>query len=94
MNKLKSLAMNHKLIEKEFIQDNSHCAFCVADMESKCAYLFRVWMGCLTASDTDDTILRPHPECKGALNNYLYVFINVCTMFVVRFFITIIQYDD
>ena len=68
--------MNHKLIEKEFIQDNSHCSLSVADMESKCAYVFRIWMGCTVAHTyyPYKTILRPYPQCKRALNNYMYVF--------------------
>lgn len=73
LNKLRSMAMNLNLIEREFIAKNSHCSFCAADMSSSCSYPFRIWMGCMQTIDDKDAFQKPRPECQRALNNYMYV---------------------
>ena len=79
---MKTIGMNHKVLEQEFIEDNSHCHLCSADMAGPCAYLFKEWMSCassLDKSDPNDPRANPqlnHKECQGVLNNYVYV--NYC----------------
>mmetsp|Transcript_59929 Transcript_59929/g.73413 ORF Transcript_59929/g.73413 Transcript_59929/m.73413 type:complete len:141 (+) Transcript_59929:35-457(+) len=77
LNFLRTLGINYKLIEREFIDENSHCHLCSADMNGPCAWYFRVWMGCASAldnSDKNDPNSSPnliHKSCQGALNKYI-----------------------
>ena len=79
INRLRTLGMNNKICETEFIEENSHCHLCSTDMAGPCAYQFRVWMACASAldnSDKNDPLSTPqlsHKQCQGALNKYVYV---------------------
>ena len=81
--KIKTIGMNHGILENEFIDENKHCHLCSADMNGPCAFPFREWMGCASAldmSDKNDPHSNPelnHKECQGVLNNYMYVFLYV-----------------
>ena len=78
MNRVRTIGMNLKIAETEFIEDNSHCHLCSADMAGPCAYPFRVWMACAAAMDKSDksdpnsTPQLSHKECQGALNKYVF----------------------
>eukprot|EP01083_Nonionella_stella_P176589 618245_1 len=80
--KIKTIGMNHNVLEQEFIEDNKHCHLCNADMKGPCAFPFREWMGCagaLDKSDPEDPQATPdlnHPECQTVLNKYM-----LCVMY-------------
>ena len=77
ITKIKTIAMNYKVLEHEFIEENSHCHLCAADMAGPCAFPFRQWMGCAAAldmSDKEDPHATPdlnHAECQKVLNKYI-----------------------
>ena len=85
---MKTIGMNYKVLEKEFIEENSHCHLCSADMAGPCAYLFKEWMSCassLDKSDQNDPRATPqlnHKECQPVLNNYMYVICPFVTEYV------------
>lgn len=74
---MKTIGMNLKILENEFIEDNSHCHLCSADMQGPCAFPFRQWMACALALDDSDSNpnLMPnltHGQCQGSLNRYMF----------------------
>eukprot|EP01084_Bolivina_argentea_P295557 508867_1 len=84
--RIKTIGMNHGVLEEEFIEDNKHCHLCSADMKGPCAFPFREWMGCAAALDTSDphdpksTPDLNHKQCQNVLNKY----VNCCNRYMVK----------
>ena len=53
LERLRTLAINENLIEKQFRKDVSHCHFCRGDISGPCAWPFKEWMSCINAHGGD-----------------------------------------